>query len=216
MDGYFHGAVVAFRNEGYLLDFGINAFNMLYPLVRELSPWTGKTFEPIEASKLSDITDGFEQGTSATFWGSNTYANRADNQRPAIEAMRLANVDIEQASAEEARTRGYDLKSFFFIGKCGVSGNLENGNKTVFQLNYRWPRLRTMPPDNFCVDELVQIAEGLYLGQLVYSTALLETYDPNRPAAVYDYRNFGYFLLMDDEWYGRKLEIGFDVTASDQ
>jgi hypothetical protein len=50
----------------------------------------------------------------------------------------------------------------------------------------------------------------------VYSTALLETYDPNRPAAAYDYRNFGYFLLMDDEWYGRKLEIGFDVTASER
>ncbi len=216
MDGYFHGAVVAFRNEGFLRDFGINAFNMLYPLVRELSPWTGKTFDRIEPSKLSQVTEGFERDAATAFWGANTYANRADNQRIAIEAMRLADVDIEQASAEEAGTRGYDLKSFFFIGKRGVSGNPENGNKTVFQLNYRWPKLRTMPPDNYCIDELVQIAEGLYLGQLVYSTALMERYDPARPASEYDYRNFGYFLLMDDEWYGRKLEIGFDLSLSER
>ncbi len=216
MDGYFHGAVVAFRNEGFLRDFGINAFSMLYPFVRELSPWTGKTFDRIELSKLSQVTDGLERDAAAAFWGANTYANRADNQRIAIEAMRLANVDIEQASTEEAGTRGYDLKSFFFIGKRGVSGNPENGTKTVFQLNYRWPKLRTMPPDNYCIDEMVQIAEGLYLGQLVYSTALMEQYDPARPACEYDYRNFGYFLLMDDEWYSRKLEIGFDLSLSER
>jgi len=216
IDGYLHGAVVAFRNEGYLRVFGINALNMLYPLVRPLSPWTGKTFERIESSKLREVTEGFEQDASAVFWGANTYANRTDAQRLAIGAMRLANVDIAEASEAEARTRGYDLKSFFLIGKQGVSGNPENGNKTVFQFNYRWPRLRTMPPDNYCIDELVQVAEGLYLGQLVYSTALIEEYDPSRPASDYDYRNFGYFLLMDDEWYSRKLEIGFDLTASDE
>jgi hypothetical protein len=211
MDGYYHGAVVAFRNDGYLGAFGMNALNMLWPAVRQLSPWTGKTFEKIEPAKLSEITDGFDQDASAAFWGSNTYASRTDGQRLAVAAMRLANVDIA-----EAQTHWYDLKSFFLIGKRGQSGNPDNGNKIVFQLNYRWPRLRTMPPDNYCVDELVQIAEGLYLGQLVYATALLEEYDPARPASVYEYRNFGYFLLMDDEWYGRKLEIGFDLTPTEQ
>jgi hypothetical protein len=73
-----------------------------------------------------------------------------------------------------------------------------------------------MPPDNYCIDELVQIAEGLYLGQLVYSTALLEKYDPNKPSSVYNYRNFGYFLLMDDEWHARKMEIKFDLIPSEE
>jgi len=45
---------------------------------------------------------------------------------------------------------------------------------------------------------------------------VLEQYDPARPASDYDYRNFGYFLLMDDEWYSRKLEIGFDLTPSER
>jgi len=216
MDGYLHGAVVAFRNSGYLGLFGVNSLNMLYPLARQLSPWTGKTFEGIEPSKLREITDGFEQDASVAFWGSNTYASRTDSQRLSIQAMRLANVDIVAATEEEARTRGYDLKSFFFIGKQVWSFNPDNGRKRVFQFNYRWPRLRTMPPDNYCVDELVQIAEGLYLGQLVYSTALLEQYDPRRPASDYHYRNFGYFLLMDDEWYSRKLEIRFDLTPTEE
>ncbi len=216
LDGYYHGAVVAFRNEGFLRAFGVNALNMLWPLVRRFSPWTGKTFEPIEPAKLQEVSEGFEQDPSVTRWGSNTYANRLASQRPAIEAMRLANVDITAASEAEARTRGYDLKSFFFLGKRGASGNPDNGGKTVYQFNYRWPKLRTMPPDHYCIDELVQIAEGLYLGQLVYSTALLESYDPSRPASVYDYRNFGYFLLMDDQWYGRKLEIGFDLTPAEE
>lgn len=216
MDGYYHGAVVAFRNEGFLRLFGPNALNMLWPLVRRFSPWTGKTFERIELSRLREVTDGFEQDASAAFWGSNTYAERTAGQAVAIEAMRLAQADIQKASEVEARTRGYDLKSFFFIGKQGPSANPDNGNKTVFQFNYRWPRLRTMVPDNYCVDELVQIAEGLFLGQLVYSTALSENYDPSRPASVYNYRNFGYFLLMDDEWYARKLEIGFDLTPTEE
>jgi len=216
MEGYLHGAVIAFRSAGYLGLFGLNALNMLWPMAREFSPWTGKTFERIELSKLTEITDGFEQDASAARWGTNTYASRTERQRLAVEAMKLANVDIEQASEAEVRARGYDLKSFFFIGKRGLSGNPDNSNKTVFQFNYRWPRLRTMPPDNYCIDELVQIAEGLYLGQLVYATALLEKYDPSRPASLYEYRNFGYFLLMDDEWYARKLEIGFDLTPSEE
>jgi hypothetical protein len=216
MEGYLHGSVVAFRNEGYVREFGLNAFNMLWPLAREFSPWTGKTFEPIEESRLVRITGGFEEDPDAASWGSNTYADREDNQRPAIEFMRLAGVDMCDASAEEARARGYDVKSFFFIGKPGFSGNPENGRKIVYQLNYRWPELGTMPPDNYCIDEVVQIAEGLYLGELVYATALLEQYDPACPASIYEYRNFGFFLLMDDEWYGRKLEIGFDLTPQER
>ena len=216
MSGYVHGAVVAFRNAGWLSAFGPNSLNMIWPLVRRFSPWTGKTFEPIDLQKLQEVTGGFEQDVSAAFWGSNTYAGRTDTQRLSIEAMKLAHVDIEQATEAEVRTRGYDLKSFFFIGKQGLSANPDNKDKTVLQFNYRWPQLRTMPPDNYCIDELVQIAEGLYLGQLVYATALLEEYDPNQPASVYNYRNFGYFLLMDDEWYARKLEIRFDLTSAEE
>ncbi|MBL8293073.1 MAG: hypothetical protein JNN08_14600 [Bryobacterales bacterium] len=214
MDGYYHGAAVAFQNEGHLRTFGVNTLNLAWPLARHFSPWTGKTFESIGVERLRALTDGFETGEVATFWGANTYTGQTLKQKAAIEAMRLAQVEIERATKDE-QARGYEVKSFFFIARLAQSVNAENGTKTVFQFNYRWPRLHTMPPDHYCIDELVQIAEGLYLGQLVYATALLEKYDPRKPPAVYQYRNFGYFLLMNDRWYARKLKIGFDLTPSE-
>lgn len=209
--GYYHGAVVAFRNEGYIKTFNINTLNMAWPLARHFSPWTGKTFEEIERDRLKEITDGFEKGEIPTFWGTNTYANRTPKQKLAVEAMRVANIWLIDAAGEEV-SRGYDVKGFFFIARQGISVNPENNGKTIFQFNYRWKNLKTFPPDNYCIDELVQIAEGLYLGQLIYAANILEKYDPTKSSSVYDYRNFGYFLLMDDDWYARKIEIGFDIT----
>jgi hypothetical protein len=211
VQGYFHGAVVAFRNEGFWKTFNVNTLNMLWPAARQLSPWTGKTFEDISAEQVDDLTNGFEQIDRPFRWGTNTYAERTAVQKMAVEAMRLLNIRLDKASKKETLL-GYDCKGFFFIGKQAKSVNPDNGGKTVYQFNYRWPKLEVFPPDNFCTDELVQIAEGLYMGQLLYATKLLlEPYDPRRSVADYCYKNFGYFLLMNDEWYARKIEIGFDV-----
>jgi hypothetical protein len=213
--GYFHGAVVAFRNEGFIKTFDINILNLAWPLARHFSPWTGKTFEDIEIDRLVEVTDSFEKGDVPTFWGTNTYASRTAKQKLVVEAMRLANIEVQDVTDEEERSRGYDVKSFFFIARQGISVNPDNNGKTAFLFNYRWPKLRSFPPDNYCIDELVQIAEGLYLGQLVYATRLLEKYDPTKPSSDYNYRNFGYFLLMDDEWHARRIEIGFDISLPD-
>jgi hypothetical protein len=124
--------------------------------------------------------------------------------------MKLAGVWTEAVPPEEAHNFGYDLKSFFFIARQGTSINEENHGKKVFLFNYRWPKLRTFPPDNYCVDELVSIADGLYLGQLIYSTNLLKPYDSREEPSTYQYRLFGYFLLMDDDWQRRRVAIGFD------
>ncbi len=103
------------------------------------------------------------------------------------------------------------MKGFFFIGRQGTSVNPANKGRSVYQFNYRWPALKTFPPDNFCLDEIVQIAEGLCLGQLTYATNLLKAYDPAADPAEYDYRTFGYFLLLDEEWQTRRRRIRFEV-----
>ncbi|MFB3922930.1 MAG: hypothetical protein ACE145_14490 [Terriglobia bacterium] len=208
--GYFHGALVSFHSEGYYRFFNLNTLNVGWTLGRFFTPWTGKTFEPISAERLRDLTDGFEKGAVPTFWGTNTVSLSRPGQRFAGQLMKLAGIWTEPASAEESRKYGYDLKSFFFIGRKGMSINQENKGKKIFQFNYRWPKLRTFPPDHFCIDELVMVAEGLYLGQLIYATELFKKFDPNEDPASYQYRVFGYFLLMDDEWHGRRREIGFD------
>ena len=52
------------------------------------------------------------------------------------------------------------------------------------------------------------LADGLYLGQLLYATGhLLEDYDQERSPHEYKYENFGYFLLMDDEWYEERERL---------
>jgi hypothetical protein len=58
---------------------------------------------------------------------------------------------------------------------------------------------------------MVQIAEGLFLGRLMYATNITEPYDPEKDPQIYRYRNFGYFLLMDRQWQQIRLSIGFDL-----
>lgn len=88
-----------------------------------------------------------------------------------------------------------------FIAGKAKSVDPKNPDKEVFQLNYRWKKLENLPPNKYLIDEIVLIADGLYLGQLLYATEhLLEDYDPERSPHEYKYENFGYFLLMDDEW----------------
>ncbi len=211
MGSFLRGALISFRSEGLLRTFNVNMLNTAWGITRLFSPWTGKTFQNIDLARLRELTDGNETGNLPTFWGANTYSLRTIREMMVGQAMKVAGIWTEEASAEEKRSCGFDLKSFFFIGRQGSSVNEDNRGKQVFQFNYRWPKLRTFPPDNYCIDEVVQIAEGLYLGQLTYATELFKKYDPTEGPSEYKYRVFGYFLLMDGDWHKRRLRIGFDL-----
>jgi hypothetical protein len=208
--GFFRGAVVCFHAEGFYRFFNVNTLNVGWQLGRYFSPWTGKTFDPISQERLNDITEGVERGAVPTFWGTNTQSFKTTRQKLIRALMKTAGIWMEEVPAEEAQELEYDVKCFFFIARQGVSCNPENRGKKVFLFNYRWPKLRTFPPDDYCIDELVRIADGLYLGQLNYATELLKKYDPKEDPFVYKYRLFGYFLLMDEEWHRRRLAIGLD------
>jgi hypothetical protein len=121
-------------------------------------------------------------------------------------------VRIEDATPDEKARYGYDAHTFFFIGRPNKTSMLpENKGKKVYQFNYRWKPLKNIPPDCFCIDEITQIAEGLYLGLLIYATDWLKPWDPQTPVGDYKYKLFGYFLLMDEQWHQRRLRIGFDL-----
>lgn len=85
--------------------------------------------------------------------------------------------------------------------------------KQVFQFHYRFPLIGGPFPIGLCLDELVEIAEGLFLGQLIYSTAPLEPYNSAVDPARYKYQLFGYFLLLDNDWERHRRAIGFDVNT---
>jgi hypothetical protein len=125
--------------------------------------------------------------------------------------MKAMHLWVEDAAEQERRQHGYDAKAFFSIGKPARSVAVENHGKQVYQLNYRWKPLRNPAPDFLCIDEIVQIADGLYLGQVYYSTKAVLPWSPVTDPAEYGYQLFEYFLLMDEQWQARRLRLGFDL-----
>ncbi len=212
MDGFYHGALVGWHSEGIFDLFGANTINMMNTHIgAPFSTWTGKRFDPIATERLKEITDGYETGQLPTVWGSNTQALRTLKERFVGRMMNLANIRSEEATQEEKIKLGYDLKNFFFIAHKAQSVYSQSVGKEVFQFNYRWPKLETIIPDCYCIDEMVQIAQGLFLGRLMYATNVVEPYDPYKDPSVYEYGMFGYFLLMDRKWQQIRLSIGYDL-----
>jgi len=212
MGGFYRGALVTWQGQGLLAAFNVNTLNIAWQATRAFSPWTGKIFNPIEKDRLPELTDGHETIDVPTFFCSNTVVFRTAKEKLVQKVMELAKIWVEEASEGEKRLYGYHAKTFFFIARPAKSILIENKGREVLQLNYRWKALRSPPPDCFCVDEVVQIAHGLYIGQLIYATDVLRPWDPSTDPAAYKYRLFGYFLLMDEEWHARRLRIGFDLA----
>ncbi|HEY4185544.1 MAG TPA: hypothetical protein VGP07_10770 [Polyangia bacterium] len=211
MNGFYRGALISWQTQGLLAVANTNTVKIAWELSRRFSPWTGKRFDPVDKQRLGELTEGSETNEADTFFCANTVVWRTAKEKVIQTLSRAANVWTEDASADEKRQFGYDAKNFFFIGKQAPSINPDNNGKPVFQLNYRWPALRNIVPDRFCIDELVEIAEGLFLGQLFYATNWLDPWNPRTPVATYKYGLFAYFLVMDEEWHARRLKLGFDL-----
>lgn len=214
MNGFYRGALVSWQSQGLLAPFHENTINVAWQASRFFSPWTGKKFTPIDEAELAKWTEGGEpMGSDPAFNCSNTVVFRTLKEKFAREVMKLAGVRMEVATPEDHQKYGYDGNTFFFIGRPNKPSMLpENKGKKIYQFNYRWKPLKNIPPDCFCIDEIAQIADGLYLGLLIYATDWLKPWNPNTPISEYQYKLFGYFLLMDEEWHERRLRIGFDLA----
>ena len=217
ISGFFHGAVVSFKNGGFLRKFDRSVLNDLYPAVRPFSPWTGKTFAKTTVEDIRNYIGKdakHYEGIKPIILGTNTYKRDLGLSLPAtafIEYLKNSGMVVEHPDEKEKREEIY-VKNFYFIATNGKSIMPNNKGRDVLLFNYRWLELHTMPPDNLCRDELVKIADGLYLGQLLYSTRPKIPYDPDADPAIYQYDNFGYFILMDDDWHAIKEFILFDTN----
>jgi hypothetical protein len=209
--GFYRGALVSWQVDGPLKSARLNGIGVAWEVSRSFSPWTGKTFAPIDKARLAELTEGFETGAVETFYCANTVVFRNARERFIRTLARAVDAPMEEATPEERRLYGFDAKTFFFISKAAPSIHPANGGKQVFQFNYRWKSLKNPIPDRFCIDEIVQIADGLYLGQLSYSMDWLEPWNPATPIEKYKYGLFAYFLLMDEDWHARRLKIGYDL-----
>lgn len=116
--------------------------------------------------------------------------------------------------ASQASGSPFARQGYAFLGIADQQSILPmNGRKKVFQFHYRYPMIGGPAPIGYCLDELVQIADGLFLGQLIYSTALHLPFHSGVDPACYDYQLFGYFLLLDDDWERHRQAIGLDTIT---
>lgn len=135
--------------------------------------------------------------------------------------MRIADMnyrvpDAVLQEASEASGSPFQRQGYAFLGVADQESILpmnsgDGEKKRVFQFHYRFPLLGGPAPIGYCLDELVEIADGLFLGQLIYSTALHLPFHSGVDAGKYAYQLFGYFLLLDDEWERHRQAIGLDT-----
>jgi hypothetical protein len=91
--------------------------------------------------------------------------------------------------------------------------NGDKRKKKVFQFHYRYPLIGGPFPIGACLDELVEIAEGLFLGQLIYTTVPFKPFHSSVDTDEYKYQLFGYFLLLDNIWERHRQAIGLDTLC---
>jgi hypothetical protein len=136
--------------------------------------------------------------------------------------MRIADMNyrvpdpvLQQASEESGSP--FVRQGYCFLGMANQDSllpmnNSNLGNKRVFQFHYRFPMIGGPVPIGYCLDELVEIADGLFLGQLIYSTALDVPFHSSVDSKEYKYQLFGYFLLLDDDWEHHRQAIKLDTV----
>ena len=186
------------------------------------------------AAQLSHSWDQGMSDTDKAFWQHEANErwvmgyNLQDKRILAADAlMKIADMNyrIPDAALQRASIASespFERQGYAFLGVAEQESILpmnhglpmKNGitqKKRVFQFHYRFPLIGGPAPIGYCLDELVEIADGLYLGQLIYSTALQLPFNSGVDPAEYQYQLFGYFLLLDDEWERHRQAIGLDT-----
>jgi len=169
---------------------------------------------------MSDEDKAFWQQEAADHWldGNNIQDSRILGADPLMRIVDM-NYRVPDPSILALARRGpspFARQGYIFLGVDDRQSILPMNNgpeqkKGVFQFHYRYPMIGGPAPIGFCLDEVVEIADGLYLGQLIYATALEVPFHSSTDPAAFNYQLFGYFLLMDNAWQQHRLAIGLDT-----
>ncbi len=211
VQGHFYGITLGVRcgeMPEAMADFG-NLLGLIWgATLSDECPWVGKSLEPLSPSKLQALTGETAPAGTIALLGINHF-NRIPTRTLNALAFQLLNawMNLHPAPETEQRDFNWEKNGGNFIGRPALSICAQSP-RPVFQLNYRYPALNNPVPNRWLVDELVEIAPGLYLGQLCYATKkLLRDFDPRRPPREYRYQNFGYFLLLDRTWHAEARRL---------
>ena len=171
---------------------------------------------------MSEADKDFWRQEAAEHWifGNNTQDSRilaTDGLMRIVDMNYHAPIDSIQQLTDDGPSP-FVRQGYIFLGTSDRESIMPMNNgpekkKTVFQFHYRYPLVGGPAPIGVCLDEIVEIAEGLYLGQLIYATNLLKPFHSSDDPAEYQYQLFGYFLLLDNIWEKHRRAIGFDVNV---
>lgn len=169
---------------------------------------------------MSEQDKAFWEKEAAEHWvdGNNIQDERIKAADPLMHVIDM-NYRVPDPSLQAVSAAGpspFARQGYIFLGVSGRESILPMNNggekkKKVFQFHYRYPMIGGPTPIGFCLDELVEIADCLFLGQLIYATALDVPYHSSVDPAEYKYQLFGYFLLLDDAWQHHRKAIKLDV-----
>ncbi len=169
---------------------------------------------------MSEQDKAFWRQEAAKHWveGSNMQGERIRAADPLLRMidMNYRVPDPVLQSVSQAGPSPFARQGYLFLGVADQESILPMNNaatkkKKVFQLHYRYPMVGGPAPVGLCLDELVEIADGLFLGQLIYATALDVPFHSSVDPVEYHYQLFGYFLLLDDAWEHHRKAINLDV-----
>ncbi|MCP4255817.1 MAG: hypothetical protein GY775_20940 [Candidatus Scalindua sp.] len=166
--------------------------------------WMGKTFEAISKDAVINKTNNYPKVVEAynpetTRIGRNFFRDPPDpkgiqkigipaligmwglRDRPTLENPDIFDTKLIPENFKKEVNIPYSKTGGIFLADNGTSVVPEMKGKEVYQLNYRWPQFKPVYPLSQLVDEIVQIGEGIYLGQLVFATKRysLVTIDPD-------------------------------------
>src|SRR5208282_2614558 len=218
VEGHHYGECLGIRSGdegGSFATFG-NFLGLLWGTTfGPVSPWVGKSFTALSNDAVRDYTGGLVDTSKPCFLGINHFEKLEQSltNRLSFSAVTFW-FHAQNAPPQEQATYGYNKNGGMFVAQRAQSV-YAGSNREVFGLNYRWRQLSNLPPLSYLIDELVEISDGLYLGQLLFATRhVLLAFDGNRSVADYNYEHFGYFLLADDSWRDEILRAFPNIDAA--
>lgn len=190
---YFKKTAKLFGNERSLvtkIELFATAWNSTFV---DTGFWMGKTFEPISIDTVINKTDNYpkvvdDYNPETTRIGRNFFRDPPDpkgiqkigipaligmwglRDRPTLENPDIFDTKLTPENYEKEINIPYSKTGGIFLADNGTSVVPEMKGKAVYQLNYRWPQFKPVYPMSQLIDEIVQIGEGIYLGQLVFAT----------------------------------------------
>ncbi|WP_455206179.1 hypothetical protein [Kaarinaea lacus] len=169
---------------------------------------------------MSDEDKQFWEHEASQRW---VFGNNIQDSRILTADLMFRMLDMNYRTPEkeilelaEAGPSPFVRQGYIFLGVADQESilpmNCSAGKKKrVFQFHYRYPMIGGAAPIGTCLDELVEIAQGLYLGQLIYSTVPWVPYHTSVDPKEFKYQLFGYFLLLDNDWEYHRQAIKLDT-----